>query len=232
MKTRFSSLLSWLIALLVPVALLGLALRLILTPVFLQVEYLMPAFPPDEYGFTLQDRLHWSNLAWNYVVNRADISYLGDLKFPDGSPLYNDRELSHMQDVKGVVRGAFTAWYLSLAVLVLLGIWAWHGKWLSVYLRGLRLGGWLVIGLGGLIGLIVVAGLVLNPDVFWEFFAFFHSLFFKGNTWLFLYSDTLIRLFPLRFWEDTFLIGALITLGGGLGLALGLKRASRPVHDV
>ncbi len=224
--------LSWPIALLIPIALLGLAVRLILTPVFLQVEYHMPNFPPDDYGFTLQDRLHWSNIAWTYIVNNADISFLGDLKFPDGSPLYNTRELSHMHDVKGVVQGAFTAWYISLALLTLLGIWAWRGKWSPFYVRGLRFGGWLIIILGGIIGLIVAAGMVVNPDVFWNFFAFFHSLFFKGNSWLFLYSDTLIRLFPLRFWEDTFLIGALITLVGGLALALGLKPSVSSRHDV
>jgi hypothetical protein len=40
---------------------------------------------------------------------------------------------------------------------------------------------------------------------------------------MFLYSDTLIRLFPLRFWQDAFLWAAAIALAGGIGLALGLK---------
>ena len=73
------------------------------------------------------------------------------------------------------------------------------------------------------IGLIVVVGIAINPDVFWNFFAGFHHLFFTGDSWLFLYSDTLIRLFPIRFWEDAFLWAAVIALAGGVGLALGLK---------
>ncbi len=41
----------------------------------------------------------------------------------------------------------------------------------------------------------------------------FHHLFFQGDTWLFLYSDTLIRLFPERFWQQVFAFLALATLG-------------------
>ena len=41
-------------------------------------------------------------------------------------------------------------------------------------------------------------------------------LLFKAGTWTFLYSDTLIRLFPERFWQDTFLVV------GGLSAVLGL----------
>ncbi len=48
--------LSWLVMLIVPLALLFVGLRLLLTPAFLQVEYRMPGFPADDYGFTLEDR--------------------------------------------------------------------------------------------------------------------------------------------------------------------------------
>ena len=77
--------------------------------------------------------------------------------------------------------------------------------------------------LASAIGLIVVIGMTINPNVFWGLFEGFHSLFFEGDSWLFLYSDTLIRLFPLRFWQDAFLIAAIIALGGGFALGLGLR---------
>jgi len=204
-------------------ALLGLAIRVLLLPVFYQIEYNMPYFPPDEYGFTKEDRLKWAPYAVNYLINSADISYLGDLKFEDGSPLYNERELSHMQDVKNVTQGALRLWYLSLALLAVLGIWAWFGGWWQYYLLGLQRGGWLMVGLAILIGTIVLVGIAVNPNVFDEFFVLFHSLFFEGNSWLFYFSDTLIRLFPIRFWEDAFLLAAVIALGGGLALGLGIK---------
>ncbi len=215
--------LSWLVTLAVPVALVGLSVRLILLPVFPQIEYHTPGFPPDEYGFTTQERVHWAGYAWNYLVNSSGISYLGDLKFTAGRPLYNERELSHMHDVKRVITGTFRAWYVSLGVLLVIGVLAWRAGQRRVFLRGLWRGGWLTIGLAALIGSIVLVGMLMDPNVFWDFFAWFHSLFFTGNSWIFEYSDTLIRLFPIQFWEDTFLAAAAIVLAGGLGLAFGIK---------
>jgi integral membrane protein (TIGR01906 family) len=218
-----NSMLSWLVTILIPMVLIGLAIRVLLTPLFYLTEYNMPYFPPDEYGFTKADRLQWAPYAVNYLINKADISYLGDLKFHDGSPLYNERELRHMQDVKTVTRGALRLWYISLVLLLVLGLWAWFGDWWLYFLLGLQRGGWLMVGLAVAIALIVIIGIAVNPNVFDEFFVLFHSLFFEGNSWLFYFSDTLIRLFPIRFWEDAFLWAAVIALGGGLALALGIK---------
>src|SRR5215216_5318140 len=218
------TLLSWLVSILVPLALIGLGLRILLTPLFLKVEYNMPYFPPDEYGFTKADRLKWAPYALDYLVNSEDISYLRDLKFEDGTPLYKERELSHMEDVKRVTQRALRVWYISLALLALLGVWAWFGGWRPAYRLGLMRGGWLMVGLAVTVGLIVLVRIALNPNVFWNFFAAFHSLFFEGDSWLFLYSDTLIRLFPIRFWQDAFLLAAVIALGGGVALGWGLKQ--------
>jgi integral membrane protein (TIGR01906 family) len=222
-----SSILSWLVSVLIPLVLIGLAIRVLLSPVFYRVEYNMPYFPADEYGFTKEDRLKWAPYAIDYLVNSADTSYLGDLTFDDGAPLYNERELSHMDDVKLVTQGALRVWYLSLALLAALGVWAWFGKWWQAYLLGLMRGGWLMVGLAVTIGLIVVVGIAINPSVFDTLFVLFHSLFFEGDSWLFLYSDTLIRLFPIRFWQDAFLWTAVIALGGGVALGLGLRSATR-----
>jgi integral membrane protein (TIGR01906 family) len=220
MKTTF---LPWLVSLLIPLVLIGLAIRVLLSPIFYKIEYSMPYFPPDNYGFTQADRLKWAPYAVNYLVNSADISYLGDLKFDDGTPLYNERELSHMTDVKRVTQSALRAWYLALAALLALGAWAWFGDWWQAYLFGMKRGGWLMVGLAVTIGVIVVVGIAINPNVFYSFFTAFHTLFFEGDSWLFLFSDTLIRLFPIRFWQDAFLWAAVIALGGGVALGLGLK---------
>ena len=223
MKLTLPIILSYIISLLVPLALTGTALRILLSPIFINAEYRMPYFPIDEYGFTQQDRLQWAPFALDYLVNSADISYLGDLKFTDGSSLFNERELSHMADVKNVVTGALRAWMISLITLILLAILAWRGQWIPDYLNGLRRGGIWMIGLSIVLGLITGVGIVANPDVFEQFFIFFHSLFFKGSSWLFEYSDTLIRLFPIRFWEDAFLWAAILASGGGIGLAFGIR---------
>jgi len=230
MKTP--TILSYLTSLLVPLALIGTALRILLSPVFINIEYRMPYFPIDEYGMTQQERLQWAPFALQYLVNNADVSYLGNLKFEDGSPLYNARELAHMADVKNVVRGALRAWLISLSGLAVLAILAYRAKWIPSYINGLRRGGMWMIGLAIALGLVAGIGIAINPDVFWQFFTLFHKIFFTGDSWLFYFSDTLIRLFPMRFWEDAFLWAAILALGGGIGLAFGLKQSSKTEQSV
>lgn len=213
----------FLTAILTPIVLLGFALRLLLTPFFLQVEYRMPGFPEDPYGFTRQDRLRWAPYALDYLINREDISYLAGLRFDDGTPLFNKRELSHMEDVKKVTVSALNVFYLALAGLALLGLWAKRPQQWSAFRSGLKRGSAIMVGIAGVVAAVVAIGMFLLPDLFWSFFSGFHALFFEGDTWLFEYSDTLIRLFPLRFWQDTFLLAALIATACGLGLMLGIK---------
>jgi integral membrane protein (TIGR01906 family) len=218
MKT-VSNILAWLITIFVPFALTFLGLRLLLTPVFPQIEYRTPGFPADDYGFTLQDRLHWSTISIDYLVNNADISFLGNLTFPDGSSLFNERELSHMHDVKQVVIPVVWIGYAIWFLVVVFGLWALFGGWWHEYLRGLRRGGWLTFAL-----VVVLGGFAAIS--FWQFFTFFHELFFSGGSWLFLYSDTLIRLFPLPFWQDAFLFAGVLDVLGGLVLGLGMRPKS------
>ena len=215
MKT-FARIIAWFITIFVPFALTFIGLRLLLTPAFPQIEYRTPGFPVDDYGFTLQDRLHWSTISINYLVNNADISYLGNQTFADGSSLYNQRELSHMHDVKQVVQPVLWIGYTVWALLLGLGLWARFGGWWQEYLRGLRRGGWLMLGL-----VVILGGFAATS--FWQFFTVFHELFFSGGSWLFLYSDTLIRLFPLPFWEHAFLFVGVLDVIGGLALGLGLR---------
>jgi integral membrane protein (TIGR01906 family) len=223
MKTLFR-ILAWLTTLLLPLALTFLGLRLLLTHPFLEVEYRTPGFPPDDFGFSLQDRLQWSKVSIDYLLNNADISFLGNLTFPDGSPLFNARELSHMHDVKLVVQPVLVIGYSVWVLLLLIGLWSRFGGAWPEYLRGLSRGGWLTVALVALIGMFAAVS-------FWQFFTLFHELFFSGNSWLFLYSDTLIRLFPLPFWEDAFLFAGILDVLVGLAFALGLRHRSK-LHPV
>jgi integral membrane protein (TIGR01906 family) len=215
--------LSWIIALILPVVIVLSVVKLVINPWYLVFEYHTPGFPADPYGFSLQDRLNYGKIAVRYLINSADISFLGDLRFTSGEQapdascqfmsdcthLYNDRELEHMLDVKNVVKGATVVLEIGYTLLIVLAVWAWRGKWASIYLKGLERGGILVLIF---IGLIILSVLT----VFDYLFVIFHEIFFRAGTWTFLYSDTLIRLFPERFWQDTFL------MVGGLSAGLGL----------
>ena len=139
--SRSFNILSWVITLLVPITLVLTSVRVLLSPAFINIEYKLPGFPPDSYGFSHEDRLYWSDIARNYLLNDEDISFLAELRFPDGqtvllvlctgmddcSKLYNDWELKHMLDVKNVVQSALNIWILSVILLISLGVWAWFG---------------------------------------------------------------------------------------------------------
>ncbi len=208
MKRPALSIDGWLIAFLTPVVLTLTAVRLLMTPLFLQIEYNLPGFPPDPYGFTKEERLYWSGIALEYLLNDAGIEFLADLRFEDGTAVYNQRELRHMVDVKNVVQATLWVWYGLLILFIGGGLLAWkYGRWVE-FRTALRWGGlWTLILLGGILLFVLMA--------FGIFFVAFHNVFFEPGTWTFLWSDTLIRLFPERFWRDTFLfVGGIAMLGG------------------
>lgn len=215
----FNRILAWGTALITVGALVLTAVRILLVHAFLPFEYSMPGFPPDPYGFTKADRLYWSSIAMDYLLNSEGVDFLGNLRFQDGSAVYNERELSHMVDVKVALQTALKVWMASLALLIGLGVWAWRSEWAEEFRRGLRLGGWLSVFF--VVGVILVVLLS-----FGVFFVGFHEIFFKPGTWMFYWSDTLIRLFPERFWRDIFIYIGVITAGLGL-LVVFLTRPVR-----
>jgi len=196
--------LNLLLVLAVPPFLLLTNLYPLMSSAFLRYEYGKADFPPA-WGFTAEERLRVAEKAVHYLRSDADISLLRDLKGEQG-PLFNERELAHMVDVKVLTQRAFSA-HAFLGVLI--------GASVTILLArretkrgvpsGLLAGSLLTIAL--LILLIAVA--YFNFD--W-FFVRFHRLFFEGDTWIFAYSDTLIRLFPPRFWFDATQALCILTL--------------------
>lgn len=199
----------------VPVLLVLLSVRLVMTPVYLQIAYARPGFPEDFYGFSQEDRLNYAPYALNYLLNGAGIHYLGDLVFPDGTPLYNERELRHMEDVKVVTRAAYLVLVVGLVSTLALLVMAVPAPGLRPAVRsGLRSGAVITLAAVGAIIVLAVAA--------WDtFFTAFHNIFFESGTWRFLYSDTLIRLFPEAFWFDAALTIGGLTTTGALVILLG-----------
>ncbi len=207
-----------LVSLAVPFFLLMTAIRALITPLYPEMEYRMPYFPPDSYGFSFDERMKWAKISIDYLVNDAGLEFLGDLRLTDGQPLYNERELSHMLDVKILVKNMITAWIILGVALGVGGIAAWRTGRLGWFRAALGRGGkWTL----GVIGVIILAVAVS----FNALFTAFHRLFFTGDTWLFLYSDSLIRLFPIVFWRDAFIwVGILTVLGAVLLIWVGRRK--------
>ena len=211
------------VTVLTPLVILMIAIRLLIMPSFAQMAYQLPGFPADPYGLTQEDRMRWSKPSINYLVNAADISYLSSLAFENGDPIFNERELSHMEDVKAVVTGMRVALAIGMLILLGISILAARGHWQPLLNKAFNLGGWAVIGL-------IAAILMFVALNFNSLFTWFHKIFFESGTWQFHPSDTLIRLFPMRFWQDAFIfVGLLSIVFGVLVILLTRQHQAREV---
>lgn len=212
-----------LVTLIIPLLLVLTSIRILINPVLLDFEYGLKNFPPDEYGFSTEDRLNWGKKSLNYLLNSEGIEYLANLRFEDGESIYNERELSHMKDVKDLVQLMIKIWLGGIALFVILMILAWRTHWLDTFFKAVSNGGWLTPGLIGLI----LAGVIIDFD---ELFTQFHHLFFTGDTWLFYSDDTLIRLYPIKLWSDAFIFMGVFTIVSALIAAIGGARLARKLN--
>ncbi len=221
-KNYVSQVIGIFITILTPFVILMIAVRLLITPTFVQLAYRFPGFPDDPYGFTIADRLRWSSPSVKYLVNTKGITYLSSLQFDDGQPVFNERELSHMEDVKMVVTGMRIILGVAIGFLMLLTFILMKQNRRYSLLISYHWGGWAIIWLIASI-LFYVA---INFD---SLFTRFHQIFFEKGTWQFLTSDTLIRLFPMLFWQNAFIFVGVLSLAMGV-LILVLSRTSKSVN--
>lgn len=197
-----------------PLFLLLTNIRLFASPSLIKHEYRREGFPEAEY-FSPEERLSMAKAVVFYLRSEKDVGFLRDLKHA-GQPVFNERELAHLVDVKVWIKRAF-AWEKIFALLtgtsLLFSLMEEKArKRIPLYVASASL---ITISLIGSIGLFAY----LSFD--W-FFTRFHQLFFAAGTWIFDPSDALIQLFPVPFWFDAARNLALLTIGEALMLGLGM----------
>ena len=203
------------VVLAVPFITLAVAVRTVASGLFLKFEYFhRPGFPVDEFGFNASDRLHFASYTVDYLYNADSKRYLADVVAGNGVAVFNDAEIAHMADVKGLIQILMLVAIIGLIGAVLAGLYLSraHGP-------GLRIG----IRFGAILTLVSILVLGVLALVSWDtFFRGFHSLFFSAGTWEFYLDDSLIRLFPQTFWMDAGITAGLVILLGS-GLLIGLS---------
>ncbi len=215
-------LLQLLIVLLLPVFLVLTNVRVLMTSSFAQWEYAKPDFP-DPTLVPLERRQPIVDTTLAYVKGAGDESLIADLTFDDGRPVYNQREIRHLTDVRVLVRQT-SLLHVAAGLIILLGTayLVWSGRSQSAA-RALASGSALTVGIIGAIGIIAAFA-------FRFFFVRFHRAFFTGETWIFPTTDTLIQVFPEKFWFDASLLIVILTLveAAAIGILaltwLGIRR--------
>lgn len=197
-----------LLVLLIPILIILGAARLLATDTYLAFEYGKTSFPHDTYGFTPQQRFELASTNIHYVRTHLPDDTLAAQTF-DGKPAYTPREVLHMADVQTVFQAILRVWQVAFVLLLLLGFMLWENGERLVLARAIQSGGLLTSG--------IIVGIAVLAVFAWRFwFNVFHLFFFQPGSWLFSYSDTLIRLFPVEFWFDATLTISILSLAGGL----------------
>jgi integral membrane protein (TIGR01906 family) len=209
----------WLVVIATPIFLGFATITLIINPSYPRYEYAKDNFPADPFGFSQEQRLELALVAVDYLQRQQPaeevIHMLEEQRIPDtDQPLYNDREIGHMIDVK----------HLTDAIRIIAGVTA------VIVIGGLvfllarpqtRVVGFRAMTHGGLATAILLLAIALFILLAWNvFFVQFHELLFPPGTWTFSYSDGLIRLFPEKFWFDLGVILSGGTLLEGVVLAI------------
>ena len=230
MKKALVFVVRWLVILAMPVLIVLLSARIMVNTWYPRFEYAKSNFPPDLFGFTQAQRLEFGTVSINFLnapePPEVAVKMLEDLRLPGTDrPMFTIYENSHMVDVKRLMDQLWRVLGLAAAVVAV-------GLAALLIPRRTRAEGYAAILGGGLLttGLLTVMILLVLLSWNW-FFITFHDVFFQPGTWTFAWSDSLIRLFPDKFWFDAgvLLVGGALVAGVvvmAVGYLLG-RRARR-----
>ena len=131
--------------------------------------------------------------------------------------LFNGQEISHMKDVKRLVRGIYVLTVASaayLAIMIVIGFGLHRGWFVPDLAKRLTWGGGLTLILVVIFGIAALVG-------FDSLFLKFHELSFTNDFWqLDPRTDYLVRIFPQDFWFDATMWVAIRVIAGGLILTM------------
>ena len=201
-KNILAKIVRWVVIIAIPFVLTLGAVRLLIVwdnPSYPEVEY--GRIPPDSFGFTQEQRLELAEATLAYLRRPEPaeevIFMLEELRLPGtDQPLYIEREIGHMLDVKRVADRLQQVFRILLLVVL-------AGLAYLFFRPETRPDGARALMCGGLVTVFAVVFVMVFIGIAWSLvFTLFHTLLFPPGTWTFNYSDSLIRLFPEQFWFD------------------------------
>ncbi len=223
MNSRFlRSLAQWVITLLLPVFLVFSTLYILMTDAYVGYEYNKPGFPMS-VRFPQEARYHNAVEGLKFIRGERTLEQFIALG------VWNEREIKHMLDVRGVVLDALTAH--ALAGTLILGA--------LVYLlrtRETRRLAYSAVLNGSILTIALIASIgIFSAVAFNQFFTLFHFIFFEGDTWLFPVTDSLIQLYPpIEFQAEFAYAMVLFAIAGAIivgGVSWWLERRAVRVEN-
>lgn len=164
---------------------------------FYQKEY--TSLQLESYtGLNEQDYLAGVDALLAYVKGNRDTIQV-DVRIQNKSvPLYNQREIDHMVDVKVLYQQAMGLRNITLVVSVLTFLYLLTQRKKqdgSIYYAFIDTSKWIA----GLM-IVIIGFAIVDFDLFWTTF---HHIFFRNDLWLLNpATDRMIRMFPLELFYD------------------------------
>jgi integral membrane protein (TIGR01906 family) len=184
------------IAIAVVVILVVNAFRVVATDAYVRYEYAHGDLPTDT-GLSATESRSLALVGLASIRPGTDgIVLLERATLPDGTAAFVERELRHMTDVRRLFGRALA---LQLALVIALAgaaIGLRRTRHRAIVPRALLVGSVVTL----IVAVALVPVMLLGFD---RFFEDFHGVFFEGDTWRFARGDTLLRIYPERFWEHT-----------------------------
>ncbi len=181
-----------LVVLVSPIVFFGLPTRVAFNDWFIDWEYSKADFPKDRYGLPDDHRKYLAKLGLRAVLSDEGMEEFKRARLPDGRLAFNHREIKHMEDVKNLLSVFFPLVY-GATILSALAL---------IYLRDIKLIGKALISASLFSFALAVASAIfsfINYDLAFELF---HNYVFDPYSWRFSYRDTLLRIYPMKFWFD------------------------------
>ncbi len=186
----------------------------------------------DQYKISLRtgiDRGELSRIGEeirDYFNDNAELIDIDAVIYGETQPLFTEREIIHMKDVKGLIHGVYMWQWITMGYLAaVLAAYIWLRRREAIP-GAVRVGFW-----GGVVTLLIIGALGLGSVVGFEaLFLKFHQLSFANDFWkLNPRIHNLVAMFPEPFFRDATLFVALMAIGQALLLvSVGLgDRLSR-----
>ncbi|WP_461829989.1 TIGR01906 family membrane protein [Aquifex sp.] len=199
----------FLLALLFPFVAVGISVRIAFNEWIIDYIYAKKDFPKDRYGLPDKYRKELAKLGLRAVLSDEAFEEFKRAKLPNGKPAFRQKEVKHMHDVKELLKKFFPAVYIATLL------------WIVGFLISRSPEYLILSGLTGILTLSLLGILVFTN--YNKAFEIFHLIAFDPHSWRFRYTDTLLRIYPMKFWYEATKVVALMSfLFNFLTLLLGI----------
>lgn len=190
-------------------------------PGYFEREYNKYQVLNDLPPMTMEDLLDVTDQMMDYLKGDREDLHVTTTMGGETREFFNDREIAHMEDVRGLFLAAiFLRRVCLVTALVCLGLLAALKAPLSRVLPSS-----LCIGTGLFFGILAALAGIISTD-FSKYFVMFHHIFFNNDLWILNpETDMLINIVPEEFFMDTAaritgLYGALVAVLFGVSFYL------------